>query len=350
MSDLRNEPLVSIKNLASGKVSLKRFLNRFILFCSRKMGSTYVPPLPCELIVESTNACNLSCPLCPTGASVMTRPKEMMKEETFNRIMEDASSTLLHLYLSHYGEPFLHPKIFQWIKQAKKRRIPRVMLNTNCIPLGNPDLAQKVIDSGLDEVVISLDGATPETYVQYRRGGDFSSAVRGIKNLVEARKRRMKNRPVMDLQFIVMKHNESEIGKMEALARDLGVDRVTFKNCGIDLKVEKFRKQMNEFLPVNHQNYIVTKLQDTSGTPPPCEWIWKTGVVLANGDVVPCCADWDGQFVMGNINQRKLKKIWRCSKFTRFRHQVATRRNSLEICRGCPEGYGPGFYEGIELR
>jgi radical SAM protein with 4Fe4S-binding SPASM domain len=219
------------------------------------------------------------------------------------------------------------------------------MLSTNIILLRDRGLAERMVRSGLDHALLCLEGAAPETYAFYRRSGDFEDALSGLRNLVEAKRASGGKTPFLELQFIVMKHNEHEIAKITALAEEIGVDRLSFKNCDVDLTCDELKAVMLDFLPGEREN-IIRKLLESPETPlQGCSQMMRSCVVLWNGDVVPCCYDWEGRHVFGNMNSEAFRKIWNGPAYVRFRKQVARNRRAIAMCAVCPEGLGSLFYE-----
>ncbi|MDP6040917.1 MAG: radical SAM protein, partial [Candidatus Latescibacteria bacterium] len=161
---------------------------------------------PFVLMVEPTNFCNLKCPLCPSGNGDMTRERGIMPFEDFKHIFEQQKDHLLLLMLWNQGEPFINKTLTDMIRLATAHNVP-TLTSTNVHYIKTKEDAEDIVDSGLSELVVSLDGVTPETYVQYRVGGNFDRVLDGIRLLVQAKQNRNKTHPLIHLQFIIMKHN-----------------------------------------------------------------------------------------------------------------------------------------------
>ncbi|MCE2439665.1 MAG: radical SAM protein, partial [Candidatus Latescibacteria bacterium] len=179
---------------------------------------------PFVLMLEPTNVCNLKCPLCPSGNGEMTRPRGTMEFENFRRIFEEQAKDLVLLMLWNQGEPFINKRLTDMVRLAKAHNVPTIT-STNVHYIRSRSDAEDIVTSGLDEIVVSLDGATPESYVKYRVGGNFDRVLDGIRLLSTAKKTLNADHPVIHLQFIIFKHNETEIEAARNLARELGVDR-----------------------------------------------------------------------------------------------------------------------------
>jgi MoaA/NifB/PqqE/SkfB family radical SAM enzyme len=153
---------------------------------SMHSGHAAVSGLPFVLMIEPTNLCNLRCPLCPSGDGRLTRARGMMDRATFDRILKQTKGAVKLLQLWNQGEPLLHPDLPWMIRRAKQHGM-FVSMSTNGHPLADPSTAKKIVRSGLDHLIVSVDGATQETYARYRRGGNLQTVLRGIEHCVQAR-------------------------------------------------------------------------------------------------------------------------------------------------------------------
>jgi len=302
--------------------------------------------VPCVLMVEPTNRCNLRCPLCPSGTGALTRPQGRMAFEEFRTLIDEVGEHLILLMLWNQGEPFLHPDLPRMIRYAKDRAIPTVT-STNGHFIRSPEDARELVESELDELVVSLDGASSETYRAYRVGGDFETVLEGIRLLRTEKRRSGSRRPFVHLQFIVMRHNEHEIPEAERLARSLGVDKFSLKTAQVYSPEEADR-----FLP-SEERYRRYRLSDgsfevKSSRDVGCRHLWYTTVVNWDGTVCPCCFDKDGHYVLGNaFDGAGLKEIWLSPKYQRFRNLILWNRRTVPICSNCSEGLG-NLYSRIE--
>ena len=298
-------------------------------------GQAEVSGLPFALMVEPTNRCNLHCPLCPSGDGRLTRPRGTMERATFDRILSQTKGTVKLLQLWNQGEPLLHPDLPEMIRRAKRQGM-FVSTSTNGHPLADPLVAHEIVRSGLDHLIVSVDGATQETYVRYRRGGDLQTVLKGIEHCVEAKRRSRTSWPWIEIQFLVMRHNEHEIVSMERLARKLGVDRLSLKTVQIDVP-----DQAETFLPSDRKRSRYAPAQGALTTErkrDTCRRLWFSTVINWDGTVTPCCFDKDGRFVLGNVLQESLERIWRGRRYRAFRNAVLRNRADIPMCRNCTEG------------
>lgn len=290
---------------------------------------------PFILTVEPTVLCNLKCPQCVSGTGQAIREKKNMALETFRRVLDSVGDSVWHLLLYNQGEPFLNPDFLAFIEMAKQRRI-YVTTSTNGHFLQNEDNVRRLVNSGLDSIILSLDGADAETYQKYRIGGDFQKVVEGIRRLVVIRKSQKSRTPKVLIQFLVMKHNERQIDAMRKLARSLSADRLLLKTFQVE-----FRSTGESFLP-NSRKWSRYK-RGRAGIQPKnklhgCDRLWYSAVCLSDGRIVPCCFDKNGTYTFGNISQlTNFEEIWKSDEYNEFRNKLLSGDGSISICRNCSQ-------------
>ena len=215
-----------------------------------------LPDRPSTLMVEPTNVCNLHCPACPTGAGILNRPPRAMSFEEFRHILDqalDPPGYLRRVTLFNYGEPFLCKDLLRMVRCAADRGL-ETFTSTNGQFFGGEKIAGEVVASGLTELLVCLDGADQETISRYRKDANFDEILAGIRRILAARARRRSSgqaAPIVELQFIVMKHNESQVERMRRIAADLGVDRFIVKTVGISPGMPGFERLAEELLPAD---------------------------------------------------------------------------------------------------
>ena len=323
-----------------GKFSLRKLWNvakvwsSFIL--SAKLGKPIQWGVPFNISIEPTTTCNLGCPECPSGLKSFTRDTGTLDIHFYERFLNEVHQDLLYLYFYFQGEPYLHPQFLQLVQSAASKGIYTVT-STNAHFL-TPRKARETVESGLDRILISIDGVTQESYESYRIGGKLDKVIEGTKNLVEAKKDLKSSTPHIIIQFLVVKPNEHEIPQILALGEELGVDEVKLKTAqiydyqnGSDLiptidKYSRYRKKADGLYAI--KNEMANK----------CWKLWHSCVVTWDGKVVPCCFDKDAKYTMGNLQEQNLRSIWANSSYKNFRKQLVDDRKSIDICTNCTEG------------
>lgn len=291
---------------------------------------------PFILTVEPTNICNLRCPLCVTGNGQMQRAGGMMDLERFQRIIADSHETLIYLLLYQQGEPFLNRDFLSFVRYAKSKKI-FVTTSTNAHYF-SPAVARETVASGLDSLIISLDGVDQKTYETYRVGGQVEKVIQGIRNLVQEKKRQKRRTPYLYLQFIVMRHNEHQTDRARQLAAELGVDGFLLKTVQVETAAEA-----ESWLPENDalRRYTLGdgNLKLRRQGKGPCPRPWTSTLINWNGTVVPCCFDKNASFELGRLSANDdISTIWNSSNYARFRKTMLRDRQSIGICANCTQG------------
>ncbi len=289
---------------------------------------------PSSLSVEPTNICNLSCVECPTGTNTLKRNKGDISTELFTDIISQTKNTLLTLILYFQGEPLLYKDLFEIVRIAKANKIYTIT-STNGHYLSSEN-CDNLIESGLDELIISLDGTTQEIYEKYRKNGDFDKVISGIRTLVESKKSNKSNTPFIALQFLAFKHNQHQINDFKMLAKKLGVDKAEIKSAQIyDYKTSTnitTISKYSRYKTVDGKNVIKNRLQNK------CWRMWSSAVITWDGIFVPCCFDKDADHKFGNISEEHISAIWNSKNRHSFTNKIRTDRKSIDICRNCTEG------------
>ena len=288
---------------------------------------------PPVVMIEPTDVCNLKCPLCPSGNGKLKRAKGFMDFSLFKKIIDEIKEKSFSVVLWNQGEPFLNKDFYQMLSYASKAKL-FTMTSTN----GNVEIdADKLVQSGLKSLIISLDGATQETYNKYRINGELSKVIENVKNIVAAKKKFRSDFPILRWQFLVMKHNEHEIEQIKKLAKQLQVDRLELKSVQIYSK-----EDIEIFLPKNpkFRRYKIkgNNFELKYGIKNRCRRIYSETVVNWNGEIAVCCFDKDIDFKVGNVKNKSISEIWKNVNYQKMRNRILKNRKSIPMCRNCLEG------------
>lgn len=291
---------------------------------------------PYSLSIEPTTACNLGCPECPSGLKQFTRPTGKLNLDLHDKMLKELAGTVFYINYYFQGEPFLHPEFLELIKAAKRRRI-YTATSTNAHFI-DKNKAKEIVESGLDRLIISVDGLTQETYEQYRVHGKLEKVISGTKHLVAAKREFRSKTPHLILQFLAVKPNEHEIPMLDNFAKELGVNEVRIKTAQL-----YDYEQGNALMPENESYARYKKLPDGSyrlkyKTGNHCWRMWSSTVFTWDGRIVPCCFDKDAQHVLGSIEENSFEEVWNNQKYKAFRQAVLSNRNQIDICKNCSEG------------
>ncbi len=322
------------------KISFRKILNALKVYISylfsRILRTDFRWGYPISVSIEPSSFCNLQCPECPVGNGINTM-KSTISAELFESIIDELSPYLLNLFLYFQGEPFLNKKLAQFAEYAARSKNIYTVISTNGHFLNEPT-AISIIRSGLDKIIISLDGACSETYEKYRVGGNFELIIENILRLSELKKKLHSQTPHIELQFVVTAFNEHEIQQIKALSKKLGVDKLKLKSA----QIYNFEKgspmipknaKYSRYQPVGNVSFkIKSKLKNH------CERLWNSAVINTKGEVLPCCFDKSAEHVVGNINKNSFSEINNSVAYRRFRQKLLNNRKSISICTNCTEG------------
>ena len=294
------------------KASFRRLSNALKVYGSyyqsKWSGNPTQKGFPMAIAIEPTTACNLGCPECPSGLKQFTRPTGNLKEDLYKKVVDQVWEETFYLTFYFQGEPYINPSFLSFV------------------------------ESGLDRLIISIDGTTQETYENYRIGGTLEKVLEGTKNIVAAKKRLKSKTPHVIFQFLVVKPNEHQIEEVYELAKEYGVDEVKLKTAqvynfenGNELIPESDRYSRYKKLP-NGKYKIKNSLENN------CWKLWHSCVITWDGKVIPCCFDKDANHRLGELANDDFKKIWFSESYNGFRKQLFKGRENIDICKNCSEG------------
>jgi radical SAM protein with 4Fe4S-binding SPASM domain len=256
--------------------------------------------------------------------------------DPYIRLIETQHKALWYLNLYFQGEPFLNRDIFRMISMAHKKGI-FTATSTNGHYLDESN-AQKTVLSGLDKLIVSLDGADQDTYERYRRGGNFQKVVDGIRNVKQWKLKLKKRNPLVVVQFIIFRFNQHQIDEIRQIVSEAGADHLQFKTA----QIYDYSKKA-DMIPDNPAFSRYHLRQDGSyginGTQSEHCWrMWSSSVITWDGRILPCCFDKDASHQLGLLGQQNFSEIWKGEEYTKFRQKILRSRKELDICANCTEG------------
>lgn len=278
--------------------------------------SSPLAPFPSELSIETINLCNARCTIC--AHPDMKRAKGKMETDLVNSLIDQAGEGKVDkLFLSGFGEPLLDKRLPQFIAYASALKIKNIAIVTN----GNlltPKLAETLIDAGLNEIIISIDGFTAETYESIRIGLKFERLVENLNGLSSIKNRRD---AVISLSCVNLTHNRNEREKAYTQFGRL-VDNIFFRQA--QGWTSGYGQKDAGYSPHFEQNSI------------PCQYLWDSASIYIDGAVPACCLDYEAEGVMGNVLNDTLENIWQGERFGHYRqYHLSNRKSELTPCRKC---------------
>ncbi|PWD99683.1 radical SAM/SPASM domain-containing protein [Marinilabilia rubra] len=324
--------------LYSRTFTFRRLFNLLKLGCGFSLSRIHKKPVcigrPYALSMEPSGNCQLKCPECPTGAAILSRSKGLLGIPVFEKTINETADYLIHLNLYFQGEPLMHPKLSELVKIANNAKIYTV-ISTNGLLLGKRT-CKKLIEAGLSQITVSLDGYSQPVYETYRKGGHVEDVKKGILNLIEARSNSEQRNPLIVVQSLAFEHNIPEIPEIKNWCKQAGVDKLEIKSVQIndfgDGSVKPW--EGNSRYEKDRDGSTVLKGKSYNH----CWRHWSSAVISWNGDVAPCCYDKDIEYNMGNTSTIDFNKIWKHQNYNNFRHRILYQRAKIKMCQNCPEG------------
>lgn len=322
--------------------SFRRFSNLVHVHWDIWCGKTITGSMPYIFVFEVTNVCNLKCPFCLTGKGISGgREVRHTSFDEAKRIIDAVSDYIYLLQLYTWGEPLLNKEIIKIIEYAKRKNM-YVMLSTNATAM-TPAYNERLLNSGIDYIMVAIDGGSDETYEKYRVGGNYTKVLANVKDLISQKKTRRLDHLFVEWQFIVFRHNEHEVKNTEKMAYDIGINKFT----PLPAYVEN-----EDWLPVGKE-YRKTKLYNPERLKN-CDRPWTHLNVRADGGVASCCYEFFKKDDFGDLTKDSFSKIWNNEFFQESRkliHQFSTSKgreidDSNLICHGClKSGVRPSYIE-----
>jgi len=316
----------------------RKLVNLMVTKAQRWMRRDRVAGMPAKYFIDPINICNLRCPLCPTGRGLLARPRGRMTLNDLKLVVDEIAPYAYRIELYNWGEPLLHPEIFEMIEYVSQRRIT-VGLSSNLNHL-DAQMAQKLVESGLNQLVVSIDGATQESYAAYRRRGKLDDVLKNLKLLIDTKQTLKRPTPFIVWRMLIGKHNEHEVETVRKMAYEMGADSFSTGVLFVDTRDSE---QIEQWLPNNPAyspyDYTDDKLENTWD----CHDLWESMVINWDGGVAPCCWLHDPQFDFGNVSSQTVREIWNSPSYISARRVIGKRKKRpgdvptiCHRCRGRP--------------
>jgi radical SAM protein with 4Fe4S-binding SPASM domain len=277
-------------------------------------------PFPVDLIIEVTRYCNLKCIMCPYPN--LKRAQGNMELSTFKKIIDETAreNPSARVWLAIMGEPLLRGEtVVEFIRYAKDKGIREVCLNTNAVLLTKV-IAEKLLESGLDKIIVSIDAASKEIYDKIRIGGDFNLVRSNIEQFLEIKREKHNTHLELIAQFIVMDENEHEVELFKKYWLERGA-------------IVKIRPKLGWGNAVKSSILDSTE-QETERFP--CAWLTRTVSIHWDGSFSQCDADHEGHYSPGHLNTDTIKQVWeRVLSERRARHWKGD--FDFEPCNTCKD-------------
>lgn len=304
----------------------QRIANNYLVEQQLKDKPAFVSGMPNTLIIEPGAICPLKCPFCPQSSKDFDLTRELLKFNDFKRIIDYLEEFVDTILLFNWGEPLLNPSLPEMIRYVSERKIATIVhSNLNFL---TKKLAERLIRSGLSELVASIDGASEESYQAYKKGGSFKVALKNLKLLLNQKKKLGFKTPNIIWKFLVFKQNEHEINKAKLIAQEMGVS-IDFKFA---VCVGEFEPSLDEY---NNKDFVNKFIKNYDL---PCEQLWRAPTIHSDGSILPCCMVSQSKYIVGNIFKQDFKSIWNNEKYQLIRKIARREVNQTDdsiFCHFC---------------
>ncbi|RPI75572.1 MAG: radical SAM protein [Desulfobacteraceae bacterium] len=272
------------------------------------------PAVPPVLLIEVTNRCNLKCKMC--DREILRRKDGDMAFAAYKKIIDEAVSIGVgHIKLNRFGEPTLNPELPEMIIYAKKHGIPFIDFTTNGT-LFNEELSRRLLDSGIDQIVFSFDGATKKSYETVRRGANFEKCLANIQRFIRLRDAKGRKKPFIVIQSLFLKETENEIDLIKKM----------WSHCADKLRILGVtnRPDMNPAGTNNKDKRM------------PCIELFDRMLIFQDLQVSVCCSDLNGTIRVGNLRDQSILDIWHGAAYAKIRNIHRKREFfKIPICANC---------------
>ncbi len=310
---------------------------------------------PLKLIFDPTNYCQLECPLCPTGARVHDRSRGTAQRHLFEHLMEELGDYLFFVDFFNWGEPLLNPHTEDFIGIAARRGIVTALSSNFSLHLSDERL-DRIVTSGLNLLIVSLDGASAQTYGMYRRQGHFDLVIDNMKRLIAIRNAHGGSPLRVDWQYLVFRFNEHEMNRASGLAREIGVDSLSFRAPFLDEGryplTDEDQRLIASWKP-SHPGFDAARLNHAAiSARPRCGWHYMATAINWDGTVTPCCTVWEKKDDFGQYSGNspmEYQRIVNNDRFRAVRDSFAGRRpnDTGLVCDRCPTPGMMGYHHHL---
>lgn len=330
-----------------------RLMNRVRAHLDASFLSDAVLALPSVYYAGLCAVCNIRCPYCPRQNFPDEVDNGLMSFDEFKKIVEYLNYAEI-VFLFGIGEPFLHPQFFDFVREAKTTGV-RTSTNTHGMSL-KAENREKIIESGLDEISISFDGADEKVFNFLRAGADFNTVAGNIAALQRLKKERGSETPELQFATAVSRHNVHQMSEIVRLARKLGIRKVVFTNLIIlheenaevsVAKTDLFVDNLEEAKAVGARLGIEIEYwpqhpfpwkKEPMPEPDParrvrhaCPDLWRLGIIDRVGGMKSCCY-YDK--MSGNVFQTPMPDVFNNEASRALRRSLLEGR-LMDCCVNC---------------
>lgn len=328
-----------VRLMAPPLKGLRAYANWLLGNCEIRMGASRIRVRPWKLTFDLTNVCQLRCPLCPTGLQAQDRESGHAQFHMFERLLEEVGDYVFFIDFFNWGEPLLNRRLEEFVQLASSKNIVCSISTNLSLPLTDERI-RRLVTSGLNEILISLDGASSDTYAIYRRQGKFELVWENMRRLIRAKRSLGQTFPLITWQFLVFRFNEHEIDKAKVMAAEIGVDRLIFRAPFLDVDRYPVPDSEKEAMAAWAPSEPRFRIADP-GPKSRCGWHYMSSAINWDGSVASCCTTFKKQDDFGTIGksgQYSYMNVVNNAAYRAVRDRFAGRRTEPVplVCERCP--------------
>ena len=290
---------------------------------------------PLHMQIELTSFCELECPVCPTGLGELERAASAIDIDLFEQSLREVGPYLLTLSLWAWGEPLLYKNLARALEICARYPMA-TLLSTNGQNLGAPRVQGALRAHPPTYLIVAIDGLTDETNSVYRKGARLAPALDGVKALADWKRQTGSRFPLLHCRFMAMRQNEHEMPGLRAFAAEAGFDMVSLRGLSIIDSAEEAHRNL---VPVDEllRAYRYEHGRRVRRRDFVCQHAFSFPTVLADGTVVACEQDFNGQQAYGVLaNGGSFREIWRSERASSVRRTIRDHAGEYSFCRNCP--------------
>jgi MoaA/NifB/PqqE/SkfB family radical SAM enzyme len=333
----RKNFLKYINKYAIESIDLKKIKNFLIACLEEEKLTTSLTSFPYRVIIDPTNACNLGCPLCPTGLGKSDRKKGLIKFDDFKKIVDEISDYCIELHLYNWGEPTLNKNLIKMLSYAKEKKI-WTRISSNLSIKFKENYISDLMQSGLNLLHVDIDGLDQEVYSKYRKKGNLDVVLENLEQIKIVKNKLKLKEPVIELAMLAMKQNEHQHKDFIDFAKKYGADESRIDKIQYNPNMDKnWLPEDKSLIYGTYESGNAPSNSAKDGETKACHWPWSGMVINWDGGVNPCCIIDDPKSDFKNAKINSIKSIWNSEEYISSRSEFGNKKEITKktICNIC---------------
>lgn len=333
-----------------------KYMNFIAALRDRRRLAATVRACPIDATIDLVTACQLKCPYCAVGNQTAHRKVSYIREDVFKWIANEILDATFITWFFSAGEPLLHKDVADLIGKVKEKEVFSV-ISTNLSLTLSDEKIDGLLSCGLGMISVSLDGASPETYIKYRRGGQFDLVWRNLRRLIQRKQQLGVTTPFIEWRYLVFEHNQHELRLAMQMAEDIQVDLFEVfpgyapkEPQGCDVRratiplpkavrgpaLDKGRLRTQTTLQKNLYGRKEAVSPGGITDSPKCDWHYYGTMIYPDGALAPCCVATDEEDDFTHIfHHKSFYDAWNGPVFTRTRRGMRDNLPTGTVCDRC---------------